>query len=206
MRSFPRRIAIVFLICTVGAAPLRAAVVYYMLKSDPGDFIGAGGTYNLTYTPEMPGNFSVSFTPVGGVFMNLGHVTAPNTFTTASFSTQTLGVPLAPGTYLDARRTGFVAGKAGLDVTFQNRGSNELSGSFTINELTYTSDATPKLLTFDVTFEQHSEFRTPALYGNIRFVSSAAIPEPSSVLLAAVGVIGIGGRIFRRRGIAASAF
>src|SRR5262245_5823401 len=93
-----------------GTGPARADIVYYMLQSDPGDSIGLGGAYNLTYTPDMPGNFSVSFTPAGGVFFNLGHVTAPNTYTTASFSTQSLGTPLAVGTYLDARRTGSTAG------------------------------------------------------------------------------------------------
>jgi hypothetical protein len=204
-------IAVLALILSPSAA--QAEFVHLTLQSQPGDFIGGGGNFDLTYMPGGPGFFSVGIGPQfagGTVPMNisffLGVVTgdSTNTFTTLDFSTAHLGSAIQPGTYLDAQRAAFAqSGHPGLDVTFQNRGSNTLTGQFTINELTYATTGVGvfQLLTFDANFEQHSEGRTPALFGHITYDinGTAAVPEPASVTMFGIGVAGLVGYAWRRR-------
>jgi len=201
------------------APPARADVAHLTLQSQPGDFIGQGGNFDITYTSGTPGDsFNVSYGPHSGagpatdVRFILGHVIpAPNTFSTLDFNTFQLGIPIQPGFYPDAQRAAFTQpGHPGLDVTFQNRGSNTLTGNFTISQLTSMPDATLpsglRLLTFDATFEQHSEGAGPALFGRIQFTSSlASVPEPSTLTLAALGALGLGGYGWRRARATAAA-
>jgi hypothetical protein len=105
-------------------------------------------------------------------------------------------VPFLPGTYGSpgntAQRASFAsAGHAGLDVSFQNRGSNTLTGNFTVNSVSYFLDASNvrQIGNLDVNFEQHSEGATPALFGHFIFQSSA-VPEPSSVVLTGCAACG----------------
>jgi hypothetical protein len=198
----------------VGAGRVRAEpVVHLTLDSQPGDFIGGGKQWDLTYTPQTPGFFFISIGPqfVGGtvpvnVDFILGQVTGDetNTFTTLDFSTAQLGIAIQPGTYLNAQRAAFAQpGHPGLDVTFQNRGSNTLTGQFTINAVTYTTnpDGTFTLLTFDANFEQHSEGLPPALFGHIQYDANgtAVVPEPASLTLVGIGAASLGGYVWRRR-------
>src|SRR5207253_1472673 len=114
-----------------------------------------------------------------------------NTFALLFFGTDQLGIPIQPGIYglpgNTAQRADFAApGHAGLDVSFQNRGSNTLTGNFTITDVSFFHDAANNLKvgSFAASFEQHSEGATPALRGNFQFQSSAArIPEPESLAL-----------------------
>src|SRR5262249_38283381 len=58
------------------------------------------------------------------------------------------------------------------------RGSNALTGSFTVIQALYAADGT--VLRFDATFEQHSEGMPPALTGEIKFNQGDG---PSGILL-----------------------
>src|SRR5262249_33957183 len=146
------RLAVVFLAVWVFGAgqAARADVVHLTLQSQPGDFIGQGKNFDLTY--PAPGDqfffVTLSSTLASGAPTNvsfiLGKVTggSANTFPTLFFGTNELGVPLTPGTfYPNAQREAFAQpGHPGLDVSFQNRGSNTLTGNFTVNDLTFTKD------------------------------------------------------------------
>src|SRR5581483_1524619 len=55
----------------------------------------------------------------------------------------------------------------GLDISGDGRGSNTVTGNFTVLGAVY--DATPKPISFAANFEQHSEGATPALRGTILY-------------------------------------
>ena len=75
-------------------------------------------------------------------------------------------------------------GHPGLDVSFQNRGSNTLTGQFTIRDLTFSDDLAT-IATVVVDFEQHSEGLAPALFGHLEY-NVAGLPEPSPLALLAL--------------------
>jgi len=166
------------------------------LQSQPGDFIGQGGTFDITYqspTDSISTQIRRSL-PAGPaeLLWVLDSPAAGNQFATLFFGTDALGIPIQPGTYPNAQRADFAsAGHPGLDVSFQNRGSNTLTGSFTINYVTFTPGS-GGIETFRATFEQHSEGATPALLGTFTY----AVPEPASIGLILVGVA----LLMRRRG------
>jgi hypothetical protein len=196
--------------------PPQAALadfVHLTLQSQPGDWIGQGGTYDLTYTKNnsqffVPGTV---YQQVNGqpsyIWFSLGTVTpapATNTYASLEFTTAQLGLPLQPGTYADAQRAPFEApGHAGLDVTFQNRGSNTLTGSFTIHSLTYApapgSFAGLQMTSFDASFELHSGGARPALFGRIEYNIPVTAAEPPTLALVGLGVLGVFGCDWVRR-------
>jgi hypothetical protein len=202
---------LVFL-CTNGAS--AGPMAELSLQSQPGDFIGQGQTKDIIYTPGNSTFFNaqiLSLLNVAGqpAFLRfaLGTVTGSNTtntFSTLDFATNELNLPFQPGTYNNAERASFAsAGHPGLDVTFQNRGSNTLTGTFTVNSVSFFTDSsnTEQIGSLDVNFEQHSEGARPALFGH--FVYDAApvtgVPEPASISLLGIGLFSFAGAYWRRR-------
>src|SRR5260370_20008837 len=120
-------------------------IAHLVLESEPGDFIGQGLDFDITYTP----NNSVFFSPhirrtIGPtnepaeLLFVLGTVTSglDNTFALLFFGTDALGIPIQPGLFPDAERADFASpGHPGLDVSFQNRGCNTLTGNFSIDDV-----------------------------------------------------------------------
>jgi len=172
----------------------RAQTARLQLQSQPGDFIGQGGTFDITYqSPADTVSAQIRRTLSTGQPAELLWVLdspAPgNQFALLFFGTDALGIPIQAGTYTNAQRADFAsAGHPGLDVSFQNRGSNTLTGSFTIDYVTF--DATLSTIqTFKATFEQHSEGATPALFGT--FTYDAQVPEPGTAALALISAAAI---------------
>jgi hypothetical protein len=188
----------------------RAAnIVRLTLQSQTGDFIGQGGSFDLTYT-SPPGTISAQIrrtlpdgSPAEILFVLDGAPGIANSFALLFFGTDGLGIPIQPGVYTDAQRADFaLAGHPGLDVSFQNRGSNTLTGNFTITDVSFTRDSSGalSLATFDATFEQHSGGATPALFGRIQFNEPFnAVPEPSSFVLLGIGTLSVLGAGWRGR-------
>jgi hypothetical protein len=176
-RSLLLPVAILITLALVNGASGQFAQL--TLQSQPGDFIGQGQTVNITYTPSNSALFVarvVAFTANGKpdfVDFVLGNPGAnPDTFATLDFSTAGLGIAIVPGTYglsgNTAQRADFAEpGHAGLDVSFQGRGSNTLTGNFTVTDATFFLDAsnTVEIGSFGASFEQHSEGAVPALFG-----------------------------------------
>ncbi len=214
MRSLPPfRLALAVAAFAGIAAPAHAQYATLSLQSQPGDYIGLGQDYNLVYTPaSTAGGFffaQVDNPLVGGLpaevtfdFQQtlLLNSTDDGNFVALSFGTNQLGLPLQSGTYTDAQRAAFAAtGHPGLDVEFQSRGSNTVTGSFTITNAVFTPDAAATngfaVEQFDATFVQHSEGDTPALLGTFSYRANGsppAVPEPSSLALLGLGLLPIG--------------
>lgn len=81
------------------------------------------------------------------------------------------------------------------------RGSNILTGNFTVTNFTFSTVTTPfstsyTINTFAATFEQHSEGKTPALFGTFTYNASGNAPIPEASTTVSFGlllVLGLGG-------------
>ena len=167
-----------------------AQIAHLTLQSQPGEFIGLGQNYDLTYTL---GNSSIlavirrtlpSGEPAELFFTLSGGQNIP--FSRLFFSTDALGIPIQPGVFLDAQRFA-QPGHPGLDVSLVNRGCNTLFGNFTISQVSFGPDNS--IQSFAASFEQHCEGQIPALFGTFTY---NAVPEPSTLsLFACVAVVAI---------------
>ncbi|OWK41062.1 hypothetical protein FRUB_04954 [Fimbriiglobus ruber] len=94
-----------------------------------------------------------------------------------------------------------------MDIAFESREDNALTGSFTINSLTFYQDANNKtqIANIDVDFVQYSRgVPGPALHGHFTFSSSAisSVPGPSGLVSMGMGLTSVAtflGRRFRSR-------
>jgi hypothetical protein len=137
------------------------------MTSDAGDYIGGGGAYSYGATASLGVAGSRSHISAGvdgadGSYWDLDFVPAA-------------GDILAPGTYTGATRYPFNGNGAGLDVDGDGRGCNELDGSFTVNELTFSGAG---IRTLSISFEQHCEHAAAALRGTLSIRAGDTTPPP----------------------------
>lgn len=154
-----------------------------VLHSPPGDWVGSGQNHDITYTPAnsywffanvLAGNTAVL--PDSFLRFNLGLQVSGFTTPWASldFSTNRLGIPMAPGSYVDAERASFASsGHPGLDVGFDHHGCNELSGSFRVYGVVLSGT---DIDYFSVAFEQRCERTNPPLLGWFVYYSTGVTP------------------------------
>jgi hypothetical protein len=202
-------VPVLLLMCLVApATALATPIAHLTLQSQPGDFIGEGGTFDITYNAPPDTIFAqIRRRLAGGSPAELLFLLAPPSpsiqFALLSFGTDQLGIPIAPGTYRNAERADFASpGHAGLDVSFQGLGANTVTGFFTILDVTFFADPVTGLqvATFSAQFEQHADGATPALFGTFQYSASGAapVPEPGTLLLC---LSGVGVSLWRRRRI-----
>ncbi|HET6425430.1 MAG TPA: cadherin domain-containing protein, partial [Planctomycetaceae bacterium] len=139
------------------------AVTNIQMTSDAGDWIGQGRSYNLS-----SGITASAFNNGSNVRVRYQNPNNSSDYWDFNFDSPNNNVPLTVGTYTGAVRYPFnPEGTPGLSVTGQGRGSNTLTGFFTIHDISMSANG--QLRSFAASFEQHSEGSTPALRGTVQF-------------------------------------
>lgn len=195
LRKTCRRMVLVAVLCVLGGglqAPLASAATAesasLTMTSDQADYVGAGQQYAYDTTANDVFGSSSSG---GRVQIN---VQAGNGDWWYLDFAAPAGQTLAVGTYGSATRFATPA-TAGLDVGGNGRGCNQITGSFTVNEITVGPFGS--LERFAADFEQHCEGAEPALRGQLRLVNAPAPP------LLSIGLtVGAGGSVDRVSGSA----
>jgi len=161
-----------------GSARADQPVVQIILNGAQG-YLGQGQSY---YFDSFDGSMSISGSDAGpsGIprFVSINFFGSGNSgsFASLDFATNKLGVDLVPGTYSTVQRASFASpGYAGLDVGFDGRGCNTVSGSFTVLDAVYVGTQVQR---FDATFTENCDSTSPSLTGRVR------INEPSALLAA----------------------
>jgi len=145
---------------------------FVTLQSDAGDYIGAGQSYAYSNA-----NAQLTVTATGG-HLQVG--IAGNDDWSADFAEPGALATLQAGTYQNLTRYPFDnAAVGGLSWWGNGRGCNTLTGSFTIDSVTYSGST---LTAIDLRFEQHCEGATAALRGQIHWMASdtSAAPGPTN--------------------------
>jgi hypothetical protein len=186
-----------------------AGIAHLTLQSQAGDFIGQGFNFDINYDTADGANVAAVIrktlpdgSPAELDFLVDQNNLATNTVGLLFFGTDQLGIPFQAGTYglpgNTAQRADFAQpDHPGLDVSFQNRGSNTVTGNFTVNSVSFFTDSANTLHvgSLDVSFEQHSEGAAPALFGTFVYRAQPAqpVPEPSSLaLVGSAAIAGLG--------------
>jgi hypothetical protein len=134
---------------------------YVRLQSNAGDYIGGGQTYNYTRA-----NAVITVTASEGL---LSIRIDGDQWWFGDFQSPSGINQLQPGSYTNVQRYPFHdPAKGGLSWSGDGRGCNTLSGSFTVDKVSYVDG---NLATIDLRFEQHCEGGIPALHGAIRWGS-----------------------------------
>lgn len=186
------------------------------LRSDPGSYVGGGiGAPSVTWTHGIDGVFFGS--PNYGTFLRGVNISYQGSnYWNFEFSAPTYdrtqntndGQLLQVGMYTNAERFPFNSPtKPGIDISGAGRGNNMESGWFDVLQISYDSNG--NLGQFAVDFKQFDERNTTVgLFGSLRFNSDiplnlsgvAPVPEPTSLCLMLVGLLGVFGASVRRRG------
>src|SRR3954465_10089720 len=170
-------LAVLFVVGLIGVArPAQAVVGFtaFTLDSEAGDFIGGGESFTFT-----SGNATIGAT---GDDTALTMTVSDGTHNFSADLLAPTGSTLTDGTTYTTTRLGD-ATNAGLDVSGDGNGCNTSTGTMTVHEISL--DGGGALATLAVTYEQHCEGATPALFGELRFDSAgdyeAASASPTSI-------------------------
>ena len=158
------------------------------LVSDAGDYIGGGATYTYTNSNAII-SVTADTTAIQVSITGKQHWDA-------GFYVPT-GAKLGKGTYTNATRSPFQQGGAGMNWEGEGRGCNMLTGSFTIDSLSWSNGAGSSLAAIDMHFDQHCENGVPALRGTIHWRNDdpavppqgPSVPIPTNLWQPPAGVV-----------------
>jgi hypothetical protein len=174
-------VALPMLAAGPAAAQITAQVT---MHSETGDWVGQGQDYDYDTTGAVFSAQAQDRTGDGLADYVTVHLHTPgwSHWWNLTFATNQLGTNLVPGFYDSAQRAPFASpGHPGLDVSGDGRGSNTLTGRFTVDEAVFDySTGTPRLVRFAASFEQHSEGLPPGLFGTVRFVDGTDYAPPTT--------------------------
>jgi hypothetical protein len=153
-----------------GVTPATGSYVY--LESQPGDYIGAGGSYVYTNATAV-----LTFAANGG---HLGVGVQGNEGWGGDFQAMNSLSQLQVGYYANLERFPFNNPvRGGLDWSGEGRGCNTLSGWFVVDSVTYSGTTATAI---DLRFEQHCEGGAPALHGKIHWDPTDTTTPPGPVV------------------------
>lgn len=156
-------------VAPAGAQPVTSGSLVF--SGDPGDYITGGGSYKYSQAngDELTVNAGENRNYVG-VRVNgvQGHwwtldLAAPK------------GQELTARTYEGATRYPFQGAGPGLSLSGNGRGCNELSGTFTVQDVKWGPHGYVEKL--DATYEQHCEHGDAALRGEVHIANAPAPAE-----------------------------
>lgn len=180
------------------AGAANAQIARFQFTSDPGEWIGQGQTKNVFYVNGVS-TFFGTLSQLGSsgpdYFTFVGSNQDQDDFVLIQLGTDQLEQPLAVGIYEGAERAAFAgAGKPGLDVSFQSRGTNRLAGRFEIHDLSYRNTGVDEwtLDRLHFTFEQVAE-ESPGQYLRGSFTYEA-VPEPATFAALGAGLLAVRSR------------
>lgn len=188
LRTFATAILIAASTCSPAAAQPAAHVTMW---SQIGDFIGAGGLWDLDYSPSTSHWFQIHvWNAIDGVPSNLEFVLGTdasdlsNSFMKLAISTDQLRRGIEIGPY--PRASGVPPlGHARLYVSFQNRACGTGTyGAFVVQEFRYSDAATLDRLVLG--FKQACEGSTKDLYGIFWYDASGQPPRIGDATRAAI--------------------
>lgn len=167
------------LLAILGAATAAAQTFSLQFSGPPGEYITLGQSYSYNNQNATLFSAGPTFQPGSMEFDVSSHVSGFHFWTLVLVPYP--GTRLDPGVYSNAARWPFQSQQPGLSLYGDGRGCNTLTGSFTVLSSSYSQ--TGDLLALHATFEQHCEGGPLAATGEINYVSAAAIPALSPVLL-----------------------
>jgi hypothetical protein len=161
-----------------------------------GDGYVANGS-SETVTSDLGYDFSLNSTPsrnnVSFVIDNFASVDPADAQWYLLYFAAPLGTDLAVGTYSDATRAPFqLPDVPGLWFAGNGRGSNSITGSFSVLDISFSGDT---LTSLAVDFVQNEEDGyLGQSFGSLRYHSlvpiTTAVPEPATAFLMAAGLCG----------------
>ena len=169
-------------VVTATALVIPTTGSFLYMKSQPGDYIGAGAEW-LYATPAT--TVWASLAQGGRTFTSRFLEGTAHQWSVDMVAPQ--GQALVIGSYPGAIRAAVSSTTPGLQVFGEGRGCNTLTGRFDVTKL--SSSPSGILLLFEATFEQHCEGNAPALIGHSRYeddmtpgvtLPAGAIPVPTS--------------------------
>lgn len=171
------------------------------LWSDPGDPVGNGSTYDLTFDNALGfSSISASDPLPGGAprTVQFNFLAVPVNSVVLYFSTYALGTPIQPGFYPNAAYGSSAAPIPSSSIIpymyFGFDGSSIYQeGSFTVHEATFSGVNGRNIVSFVVDFEQRANYSLAGLRGRFEYRQAglAVIPEPSVSILILVGLAGL---------------
>jgi hypothetical protein len=192
------------------AASSYASVAELVLDGTSGDFISGGKNVDNIYSSANPllewnwatfDNIGTAATPEAN-YLTFTYLLNPSLvsndeYATIQFSTQGLGTAIEDETYSNAARAAFApAGEPGLDISYDHRGCNTLTGNFTVNQLTFANDQIDR---FSASFNQSCDGGA-VMHGTFNYDADATtfadplahVPEPGSIALFGLGILALG--------------
>lgn len=168
-------VAVPVLALLVGTVPAQAQPVAtgsLSFSGDEGDYISGGRTY--AYSTDAKDRLTVNASE------DRNHIAVSVSGLNSDWWTLDLAAPsgtaLTAGTYGEATRYPFQGANApGLNLSGNGRGCNELTGTFTVQNVVFGPHGYVQAL--DATYEQHCEGGEPALRGEVHIANPPAPPE-----------------------------
>jgi len=158
-------------VSVVAHQPIATGQSFVHLLSDPGDWVGSGGSYDYTKADAQ-----MTVNSVGG---HLSLFIDGDESWNGDFQMPSGFAQFEPGTYEGLQRYPFHDPlRGGPDWFGQGHDCNTLTGSFTVDGVTYTSGG---LNAIDLRFEQHCEGGLPALHGQIHWDASDPTGPPGPI-------------------------